>query len=80
MLKVIVCWYHTYLGKYTKKIADAEDVRQHAGNHDAAIAAVQFKRLAECVKEKLVGKYRGSGRNVTADNWFTSYPLVKSWR
>jgi len=56
------------LGKYTEKIADAEDVRQHAGNHDAAIAAVQFKRLAECVKEKLVGKYRGSGRNVTVDN------------
>jgi len=25
-------------------------------------------------------KYRGRGRNVTADNWFTSYPLVKSLR
>jgi len=65
------------LGKRTEKIADAEDVRQHAGNHDAAITAVQSKYLGVYVTEKFVGKYRGSGWNATTDNWFTSYPSCK---
>jgi len=43
-----------------------DDVRQHAGNHDAAPAAVQSKPSAQYATEKLVGKYRGSCRNVTA--------------
>ena len=69
-----------YLGKYTKRVADADDVRQHEGDFDAASAAVQSKPLAQYVTEKLVKRYRGSGKNVTAGNWFTSVALVKSLR
>ena len=69
-----------YLGKYTIKVADADDARQHPGNVDAASAFVETKPLAQYVTEKLVEKYRGSGRNVTAGNWFTSVPLLKSLR
>jgi len=55
-----------------------DDVRQHAGNHDVAPAAVQSKPSAQYATEKLVGKYRGSCRNVTADNCFTWVALVKN--
>jgi len=47
-----------------------------AGNHSAS--AVESKPFAQYVTQKFVGKDRGSGRNVTADNWFK--PLVKSLR
>jgi len=32
-----------YLGKYTRRVADADNVRQHAGNCDAASAVVELK-------------------------------------
>jgi len=69
-----------YLPKYTRRVAVADDVRQHAGDFDAASAAVESKPLAQYVTEKLVKGFSGSGRNGTADNWFTSVPLVKSLR
>jgi len=42
-----------------------------AGNHDAAFT-VRSSSLAQYVTDKLVGKYGGSGRNATVENWFTS--------
>ena len=45
-----------------------------------ANAAGQSKVLAVYVTENLVGKYRRSGRNVTADKRFTSYSPVESLR
>jgi len=69
-----------YLGKYTRRVADADNIRQHAGDYNAASAAVESKPLAQYVTETLAKGYSGSGRNVTADNWFTSVPLVKSLR
>jgi len=68
------------LAKYTRRVADADDVRQHAGDFNAASAAVESKPLAQYVTEKLVKVFSGSGRNVTAVKWFTSVPLVKSFR
>jgi len=69
-----------YLVKYTRRVADADDVRQHAGDFNAASAAVESKPLAQYVTELLVKGYSGSGRNCTADNWFTSVPLAQSLR
>ncbi|KAJ8931810.1 hypothetical protein NQ314_015206 [Rhamnusium bicolor] len=30
-----------------------------------------------CIVERLCGQFKGSGRNLTIDNWFTSVPLVE---
>ena len=56
----------------------SKDVHQHAGNISAV--AAQSKPLVQYVTEKLVTKFSGSGRNITADNWLTSVSLLKSLR
>ena len=65
---------------YTKGVTDTDDVGQHPGDFDVASTAVESKRLAQDVTEKLVKRCNGSGRNVIVGNWFTLVSFMKSFQ
>ena len=66
-----------YLGKNRKSVANVGDFLQHAGDCDAASAAVEEKPLSQYMTEKLVKRYSGSGRNVIVDKCHFGTPGEK---
>ncbi|XP_046406298.1 piggyBac transposable element-derived protein 3-like [Ischnura elegans] len=64
-------------------ICDAENSYPFTGQiYTGKSSAGREKNVAERVVKDLVAPYKGSGRNITMDNYFTSLPLAKfllSW-